>query len=918
MIPIIKAKASSLFFFLLLVNGLQAQELLPFVENFTKSEYNGDNQNWNITQGKDNAMYFANNHYLLRYNGVKWEKYTLPNNTVIRSVFIDGDRVYTGSYKEFGYWKRIAGKMKYFSLTENRKLFYGDSDNEEIWKIFKHNGKIYFQSFNEIFTCDTAGIEKIKFPFQISYSYLIDGQIYLATVKDGVYLMKGKEFVKKENWDIEDNVIHHIEKYNGKVYVFTKTNGIYIEENNRLIPWQNPLNEKLKNEVVLTARFIGNNRLAIGTGLEGLYIVDMNDNSYSNINRKNAIKNNAILSIALDNDNDLWLGLDNGIAHVEVNSAVKVFSDNSGILGSVYSLATMNDGYLFVTNHGIFIYKNKQLQRVPNSQGQVWDIYKRGNEFIIGHNDGTFIFDGSVLKRVNPVNGGWKFLKSQYDDVYFQGHYSGIAYYTDGNDLSKYKFLDKLTKPIRDIAQNKPHELWAADNYRSLYKITYDDNYRTTGIENVSQKNGIINDYGVKIFTYKNEILFLINKTWYTYNSISGKLIKDTLFNNAFKNISDIISIDDDNFIVLNEGLLYVISQIDNEFRWELIPEKYYEGKLIIEYSKVYKDKNRILLNLDDGFISYELGKSKNDIQKVIIEAFYQGNLITEDTDIKYNQSLEINVIPANYGFSRQDLYYKLNNSKSYTRISKGNMILNNLHSGNQDVVFYHFNGKKYIKVAQYQFGVDNPWYFSLWMVLFYILLISGSFFLYYKWNKFRYNQKLQLREEELRHQKKILEIELKAENELNVQEYEKHILELEIQSKNSEVTGKSLSIAKQSEMIDNIQKILDTESDFNKLKSEIKKAIKINAVNKHEWETFENNLNQMHNEFIISLTKKFPALTSKDVKLCIYLKMNLSSKEIAPMMNISFRGVELHRYRLRKKLGLNQEESLAKFMLTI
>ena len=181
-----------------------------------------------------------------------------------------------------------------------------------------------------------------------------------------------------------------------------------------------------------------------------------------------------------------------------------------------------------------------------------------------------------------------------------------------------------------------------------------------------------------------------------------------------------------------------------------------------------------------------------------------------------------------------------------------------------------------------------------------------------------RYIQKLALREEELKHQKKILEMELKAENELTSQEYEKHILELELQSKSSEVAGKSLSIAKQSEMIENIQGILDTETDFNKLKSEIKKAIKINAVNKHEWETFETNLNQIHNEFIVNLSKKYPNLTSKDIKLCIYLKMNLSSKEIAPLMNISFRGVELHRYRLRKKLGLIQDENLYKFMLSV
>ena len=116
--------------------------------------------------------------------------------------------------------------------------------------------------------------------------------------------------------------------------------------------------------------------------------------------------------------------------------------------------------------------------------------------------------------------------------------------------------------------------------------------------------------------------------------------------------------------------------------------------------------------------------------------------------------------------------------------------------------------------------------------------------------------------------------------------------------------------------MIENIQSILDSDVDLNKLKSEIKKTIKINAINKQEWKAFETNLNQIHNEFIINLSKKYTNLTSKDIKLCVLLKMNLTSKEIAPMMNISFRGVELQRYRLRKKLGITQEENLNKFLL--
>lgn len=177
-----------------------------------------------------------------------------------------------------------------------------------------------------------------------------------------------------------------------------------------------------------------------------MYIINLKNGSYQNLNRQNALKNNAILSIGVDKEKDLWLGLDNGICHVEINSPVQVFSDSSGILGSVYSLSTIDNGYLFVTNHGIFTSKNKILEVLPNSQGQVWDIYKRGNEFIIGHNDGTFLYDGRTarLQKVSPINGGWKFLKGEFENVYFQGNYAGIVVYEDINDLSKYKLLAGL------------------------------------------------------------------------------------------------------------------------------------------------------------------------------------------------------------------------------------------------------------------------------------------------------------------------------------------------------------------------------------------------------------------------------------------------------------------------------------------
>ncbi|RBN50702.1 histidine kinase [Flavobacterium psychrolimnae] len=915
---ILKARITTIILFYLISFQLYAQELLPFVENYNKSDYQGDNQIWNVAQGNDNAMYFANNYYLLRYDGVKWEKYSLPNKTIIRSIMVDGDRIYSGSYKEFGYWYRKNGKMIYVSISDTTKVF-DESDNEEVWKIFKFNGKIYFQSFNGLFQYNGKIIKKSKFDFLVSYCFPVGKELLVASVENGVYKMKNSKFEKIEGWSVlENNVIHAIEKHQNKTYFFTKKNGVYVEENGALKEWQSPLNTILKAANINVAKFIKNNKLIIGTANKGVYIFDLNSGTYKNINRNNVLMNNSILSIGLDKENDLWLGLDNGIAHIEVNSPISIFYDNSGILGSVYSVASTSKGYLMASNHGVFKYEDKVLSLIPNTQGQAWNISKINNKYLIGHNEGTFIYDNGLFSKLSIINGGWNLAKSSINNSYLQATYSGVIIYNDTNDLNQKIILKGILKPIKYVAQNRKNEIWAADNNRGLYRILYNDAYETTSIKNVTQLSKIKNDFGVKIFEFRNEVLFLINKSFYTYNSITNLLEQNELFNNNFKNASNIVSIDENHFLILQEGLLYHIYANENKFIRNIIQEKYYKGKIINDNLKVFKNNENYLLNLDDGFISLQLNYANKKASNINVEAFVNNNLIKNNSKIPYNTELRIHILSGVFGATRPNLFYKVNGLKEFIPVKEGLIILNNLNSGSNEITVYLHDGLNYDKVSSFQFLVSKPWYFSPWMILLYFIVIGVILYLYYKWNKMRYIQKLELRDEELKHQKKILEMELKAENELNIQEYQKHILELELQTKSSEVAGKSLSIAKQSEMIENIQSILDSDMDFNKLKSEIKKAIKINAVNKHEWETFETNLNQIHNEFIINLSKKFPNLTSKDIKLCIYLKMNLSSKEIAPMMNISFRGVELHRYRLRKKLNLVQDENLSKFLLTV
>ena len=100
---------------------------------------------------------------------------------------------------------------------------------------------------------------------------------------------------------------------------------------------------------------------------------------------------------------------------------------------------------------------------------------------------------------------------------------------------------------------------------------------------------------------------------------------------------------------------------------------------------------------------------------------------------------------------------------------------------------------------------------------------------------------------------------------------------------------------------------------------NDLKKVIRLlNEAKRldNDWDQFAVHFDQVHANFLSNLKVKYPNLSPSDLKLCAYFKLNLSSKEIAQLLNITSRAVEVSRYRLRKKLNLTPEINLFDFLL--
>ena len=99
----------------------------------------------------------------------------------------------------------------------------------------------------------------------------------------------------------------------------------------------------------------------------------------------------------------------------------------------------------------------------------------------------------------------------------------------------------------------------------------------------------------------------------------------------------------------------------------------------------------------------------------------------------------------------------------------------------------------------------------------------------------------------------------------------------------------------------------------MKRLSKELERQLKLD---KDETKLFEHGFNTIHELFFTRLLTQYPNLTPQDLKLAAYLRMNLGSKEIAPLLSITVRGVELKRYRLRKKMYLDESINLNEFMM--
>lgn len=945
-------RAVSLLFYLLLSICCYGQSISsigsPYVQNYTKSQYKAGNQNWSIDQGQDGVIYTANGDGVLAFDGAYWEIYSLKNKIGARSVRVAEDgKIYAGGKEEFGYFEKKDGRLQYHSLTH---LVAPDIiQNDEIWKILFTGDSVIFQSFSKFYLLHQ---DKITTHYGNGEPFLFahhaKGRIWLEKIPSGLSAWGLNGFTPLETR--LTNVLVLLPFGSDEMLVGTAKDGLFLlNEHGTATPWNtnSQLNQLLKEAQINNGIKIDDNTFAFGTIKNGIFIADKTGKILQHIHKRNGLQNNTVLSMALDKQGNIWAGLDNGIDRIEINSPFYYYKDIFGELGTVYTIKVFQDKIYLGTNQGLFYsswtadshLQQLQFQFIPNSQGQVWSLEIFNNQLICGHNDGTFLVKGNHIERISSWTGGWQNIQlTPHAPFFIQGNYTGIALF---EDRQGWQLNHKFEEPKQAVLKLYPWEdtsFWAVlNNSIQLLELST----RLPAIKTLKTFSFTKDFPDIQRITptsIRGNTVFATDRGIFTYDKVLGKFdVYDDLNKSlgSFAQSARIKERDNATYIFVNDGRFALVEWKDNKIRIDSTTFNVLENTVMKNYENVEFAADRFLFALDNGFVAYNPHFKHNlPIESPIIKGLQDISIMSGDSiryldidkSIPYNHN-NIRVIFSSPWYSSTPLKYQYQLEGYHNKWSSPSEIpyidFTNLSWGTYTfkVRAIATNGQV-SDISQITFTITPPFYLQWPALLLYVIIsvlivmiIRRRIIEKIKQDKLQLRQKLRRRQEEL--------LRREAEqNEKKLMQLKNEQLEQELEQKSRELANVATNIVYKNELLNNLQDELFNikDKDGNRLSADqlqkINKLVDNARSDERDWDIFEKSFNESHENFFKKLKADYPTLSPNDLKLCAYLRLNMSSKDIASLLNITTRGVEVRRYRLRKKFDLPTEKNLSEFLL--
>ena len=948
---------------------------LPLIINYSKTDFHGGAQTWDIKQGENGVMYFANNEGLISFDGAYWKIHPLPNRTILRSMAIGNNKIYVGGQGEIGYFIPDAnGFLRYESLID--LLPKAQNKFADIWDIQIWGESVFFRATDRIFELRNNSIRIFYTKSEWLYLGIAGDKLWAQDKATGLLFYRKDQWIPIRNNRLLDNemVSGVIRMGDDSLLVTTLRKKFLLLKGDTISRLASHPDIGTENTYIFKTQKLNAREFAAGTTSQGCLIMNFDGKIVQSISRAEGLQNNNVLCVFLDRDNNLWTGLNNGISLIAVNAAIKFIKPNRTNELAGYSSRIFENSLYIGSSDGAYMvpispeskdlsFSKGEFSLIGHSNGQVWRLDEVNQQLMMGHNEGTFVIRNREAISIDP-RASWLFLP--LSSVFpaknvLTGTYTGLSMLDfSQNKITDLGNLEGIYESFRFLEVDNNNSIWASHPYRGIYRLELSADQKKYSAKLFTDKDGLPSALNNQVFKVKNRIVFATEKGAYEFEPGSGRFIPSPFLYPVFGKM-ELRYLNED-----GEGNLWFCSgkkigvvrfspdQPEKNFTITYFPEL--TGQILSGFENIYPyDNENIFIGSEKGIIHLNYKNyinTKSNLSVVLSNVKITGDRdstllggyslrqagspnapagspnATADTPLVYfpksynsfhfEYSSPAYGLQSNIEFSYQlDGYDKnwsswsFKTEKDYTNLSDGKysfMVKARNNLGNESAV------------VAYSFVIDPPFYRTVWAYVSYALLFLLLFYLIHKW------QERSLRLQQTKYEEKQKQII--ALHNLEIEKNEKEIIKLQNEKLANEV------ILKKIELADASMHLVEREDALTRVKEELQKLYKkmgdnhdvkialqlLNGIEKNtsNWDQFASHFNEINNDFLKKLKSRFPDLTNSDLKICAYLKLNLSSKEITQIMNISLRGVEMGRYRLRKKLQIPTEQTLNDFLNSI
>lgn len=919
----------------------------PNILNFSPETYGGANKNWSIGADEFGTIYIGNDRGLVEFDGVSWKLSQLPSKGIVRSLGVASSQaIYVGGTEEFGVWKRgISGNLEYTSLSKS--INFKDLKNSDFWRTMVTSKGVYFQSFSSIFFYDFKTVRKlnnVQNPIMLLNE--VRGDFLFQQMKGVVYILKGGKIEEFPGSDIFKNTdIRLILPYGKAGYLFaTNTKGLIVYEDGKY----HDLNKE--SSLILSSKDINNGLLTrkgtyvLGTLLDGVYEVDMHGKIINHFSADNVLQSNTVLSIGDDNLGNIWLGMGSGVSCISSSTNLDYFTKTTSRIGSIYTACLWKGNLLLGTNQGVFYLPESSLKNssslaqpklIPGTQGQVWNLHEIDGTLFYCHNNGLSTIDANLhAQPFLPIGTGvFNIRKIEIENTQYLALSTYLSVKIIDVKTKKIYSPKGVDEPIYDTQVDHLGNLWMEHNNRGVYRCRWVPG--TSTFSQIHYYRGI-NENSIptklQLFKVGGRANMIGDGKIYHYNDIDDRVTPDKILDSLFlplEPVKKVFPLSPSLFCALAEKSFYLFTY--DGYHASVVGSQGVGHNL--HFLDIYQNiiplnDSLSFISLDGGFIICNFAKiARQNLHKnkklpvPVIRAlksisskeksfiYFPVNQETIKVKNAYN-TIEISYVVKNGYASYVACQYKLDgvdmewSSKSYLN----KVVYERLPVGNYTFRVRAMDLEGNVSSeAVLHFRINPPWYASWWAYLFYFLLAIAIFFIFRAWSIARY-QKKQIR--------KIRRLETERLKALASE------LQAQVDKKNAELVTQTSFIIQKNELIEKVRTLIDDFYVKNKstvlqqLIFKINNLLNNNLNTDEDWRNFLIKFEEKHPDFFRNLKNRYEGLTSTDLRLCACLKLNMETKDIASLMNLSIRAIENNRYRLRKKLDLKTEQNLNEFLI--